>query len=75
MTSNVSSSPSPVALLSLNFGDESEEFPLLSPVANLNYLSSQLILFELNAIRRKEARINILLVHVYHNFKLIKKTN
>mgnify|MGYP003507190884 FL=1 len=75
MTSNVSSSPSPVALLSLNFGDESEEFPLLSPVANLNYLSSQLILFELNAIRRKEAKINILLVHVYHNFKLIKKTN
>lgn len=56
MTSNVSSSPSPVALLSLNFGDESEEFPLLSPVANLIFFSSQLILFELKAIKRNEAR-------------------
>lgn len=57
MTSKFSSPPSPVALLSLNFGDESDEFPLLSPLANLNYFN-KINLFEKNEIRKK-ARVNI----------------
>lgn len=52
MTSKFSSPPSPVALLSLNFGDESDEFPLLSPLANLNYFN-KINLYEKNEIRKK----------------------